>query len=361
MMDRFDIGKRIMELRKERGITQEKLATMVGVSAGAVSKWETGNASPDIFLLSPLARALDTSIDVLLCHQDNLNEEELGSIKKELMETFLHKGYENGEKKCRVYMKEYPNCYGLKYIAAGYLQMYIMLAENQTEDFISHKMDECAVLFKEAAEGSDIKYKAAAWFSLASLEMSRENYDESEKALNEMPDISVSKSTLIPELKIRQCKLNEAETACKGQLMHYLFQTTLMLTSLFKIARKRKDYTKALFYIESAWKLEKEYHVGLCSAACNCSKLYMDMGKFDEASKWFGEYVESLLGYGYDNSNNPYFNGVELEVKPDGQAIIRKKLYASIIEEEDFKPLSGYTDYEKAIEALREQLMTNEK
>ena len=65
-MNSFNIGDKILKLRKENNITQEQLANMVGVTAGAVSKWENGNSTPDITLLAPLARALDTSLDVLL-------------------------------------------------------------------------------------------------------------------------------------------------------------------------------------------------------------------------------------------------------------------------------------------------------
>ena len=61
-MNSFNIGDKILKLRKENNITQEQLANMVGVTAGAVSKWENGNSTPDITLLAPLARALDTSL-----------------------------------------------------------------------------------------------------------------------------------------------------------------------------------------------------------------------------------------------------------------------------------------------------------
>ena len=54
------IGKKIIELRKTRGMTQEQLAAALGVTAPAVSKWETDSSYPDITLLCPLARALGT-------------------------------------------------------------------------------------------------------------------------------------------------------------------------------------------------------------------------------------------------------------------------------------------------------------
>lgn len=43
-MDELEIGKKILMLRKEKNITQEELALKVGVSVGAVSKWENGNS-----------------------------------------------------------------------------------------------------------------------------------------------------------------------------------------------------------------------------------------------------------------------------------------------------------------------------
>ena len=39
---KLSIGTNIQRLRRARGLTQEQLADAVGVSAAAVSKWETG-------------------------------------------------------------------------------------------------------------------------------------------------------------------------------------------------------------------------------------------------------------------------------------------------------------------------------
>ena len=38
----MELGKKIYELRRERGVTQEELAAELGVTAAAVSKWEKG-------------------------------------------------------------------------------------------------------------------------------------------------------------------------------------------------------------------------------------------------------------------------------------------------------------------------------
>lgn len=61
----FSIGETIRALRLERTITQEKLAEQLNVSAPAVSKWERGEAYPDIMLIPKLAELLVVSTDKL--------------------------------------------------------------------------------------------------------------------------------------------------------------------------------------------------------------------------------------------------------------------------------------------------------
>ena len=58
------LSERISALRKERGLTQEQLGKMVGVSSQAVGKWEKGGA-PDVELLPVLSRQLGVTIDAL--------------------------------------------------------------------------------------------------------------------------------------------------------------------------------------------------------------------------------------------------------------------------------------------------------
>ena len=82
----MDLGTRISELRREKGMTQEQLAKLVGISAPAVSKWETGSSCPDITLLCPLARALDTNVDTLLQFEEELSQERLDEYLNEILE-----------------------------------------------------------------------------------------------------------------------------------------------------------------------------------------------------------------------------------------------------------------------------------
>ena len=61
----MSLSSNIKRLRLDKNLTQEQLATKLGVSAQAVSKWETSETYPDGALLVPLANELEVSLDEL--------------------------------------------------------------------------------------------------------------------------------------------------------------------------------------------------------------------------------------------------------------------------------------------------------
>lgn len=60
------LARNINRYRKDKGLTQEELAKLLGVSFQAVSKWENAQTMPDISLLPELSKALGKSVDKLL-------------------------------------------------------------------------------------------------------------------------------------------------------------------------------------------------------------------------------------------------------------------------------------------------------
>lgn len=61
----MSIGKNIAKFRKTKGLTQEALGEMLGVTNQAVSKWESEVSMPDIMLLPQIAAALGITLDDL--------------------------------------------------------------------------------------------------------------------------------------------------------------------------------------------------------------------------------------------------------------------------------------------------------
>lgn len=79
-----NLGERIVTLRKEMNLSQEALAEQIGVSRQAISKWERGEASPDIQNLAALAERFGMSIDEFVHAEEELSEKKIKLVGLEL-------------------------------------------------------------------------------------------------------------------------------------------------------------------------------------------------------------------------------------------------------------------------------------
>lgn len=74
MINKSHFGKRIAALRRKAGLSQTELAEKLGVTSQAVSKWECGNAIPDVELLLELSHLYRCSVNDMLEDRDLLFE-----------------------------------------------------------------------------------------------------------------------------------------------------------------------------------------------------------------------------------------------------------------------------------------------
>ena len=80
----MNLNGTIRRLRRAKGLTQEQVAQALGVSGPAVNKWERGACCPDLALLAPLARLLDTDLNTLLSFREELTGAEIAAFTEEL-------------------------------------------------------------------------------------------------------------------------------------------------------------------------------------------------------------------------------------------------------------------------------------
>ena len=70
----IEVANKLVKLRKENGLSQEELASKLGISRQAVSKWERAEASPDTDNLICLAKLYNVSLDDLLKTDETVEE-----------------------------------------------------------------------------------------------------------------------------------------------------------------------------------------------------------------------------------------------------------------------------------------------
>ena len=73
----MNIGERLLELRKQKGLSQEEVADQVGVTRQTVSKWEVGESKPDFDKIIPLCDLFSITTEELLRGEKRKEEQQV--------------------------------------------------------------------------------------------------------------------------------------------------------------------------------------------------------------------------------------------------------------------------------------------
>ena len=79
----MSIGTNIKRIRREKGITQEKLAELLGITPSAISQWETDRVLPDITQIPLLCSIFDVTSDEILGISNDSKMQEIDKIQDE--------------------------------------------------------------------------------------------------------------------------------------------------------------------------------------------------------------------------------------------------------------------------------------
>ncbi len=74
-VDYFAIGQRIKQVRRDRGMTQERLAEALSVSVGYISQIERGDYSPSVTLALKLAKLCQVSVEDIFSYEEDVRNE----------------------------------------------------------------------------------------------------------------------------------------------------------------------------------------------------------------------------------------------------------------------------------------------
>lgn len=129
----MNIGSNLRRLRREKDMTQEELADILGVSFQAVSKWERGDSYPDITILPGIASFFGVSVDALLGMDEIRKAEELAALKKRAWQQHHAGDLDAAAAILREGLKTYPNNDALMLELSNYLIHY-RLREDVSQD-----------------------------------------------------------------------------------------------------------------------------------------------------------------------------------------------------------------------------------
>ena len=118
---KLTLAENIRAFRKQRGLTQEQLAEVMGVTVGAVHKWETRLSTPELTLIAELADFFEVSTDTLLGYE--MKDNRLKATTDRLGQ-YINEEDPEGMNEAERALKRFPNNFSVVYLSAVTYMMF---------------------------------------------------------------------------------------------------------------------------------------------------------------------------------------------------------------------------------------------
>lgn len=182
------IGTIIKKLRTEYNLTQDMLATAIGVTPQAISRWEAGGGYPDIELLPALADFFSVSTDVLLGYKLSEREEKIANIKKE-MERISEVGtIEERIAFARNALSRYPSDYEIKENLA--VCLCFSWFDTKDDSLLTEAENLCNSIIRDCRD-EDIRYDSIN--TLISIYAETKRWDKASETVNLLTPLKYSR------------------------------------------------------------------------------------------------------------------------------------------------------------------------
>lgn len=203
-MTNINIGNKIRELRKKKGITQEMLASVLSVSPQAVSKWESGLTYPDMEMIPVIAGYFEVSLDILF----EYDVREMKAKIEKIIDDAWEYCFDDTAKYIEIIkdaLQEYP---GNEELLMALLNEYEYILRDK--DDTSHLDEMIEISQKIITESTDFARVCGAKETQASVYLKKGEYRKAKEVLETLPqDYSIRNDIIAFRLSGRD-KLNGA-------------------------------------------------------------------------------------------------------------------------------------------------------
>ena len=328
-MERIAVGKILQGLRKAKGITQEQLSEVLGVSTAAISKWENEQMYPDISYFPILARFFNVSIDCLFGFTNDLSEQEYEDNLKECVELFKTGDYEKGLEKIKHLTYLFPTNDRLRVNLTSAVIPYLALAENQNlrREIALNLVELCQVC-------ADKELQVQKHFILAHLFMLTGQYQEAatdtiimrNNASKDNVDIS-NGLMLKAEIPNTIDRINSSIEILSAQIIYELRNKISYLQKENNLKDALALLMKQVSLVELL-ELDRSYNYMLYM---NIAYLCCRLGKLNEAQ----QATEKFVGLFYEN---PIANDILYQICRTG---FQSAEFSKIKDTQEFKSLQS--------------------
>lgn len=348
------IGGTIAALRKARNLTQEQLAQQLGVSAPAVSKWETDSSYPDITLLCPLARALGTTVDTLLQFQPTLSDEAVTEQINHVMDLAMKQDLPGAQSRLEELLRQYPGCAALQHMAAVAYQSFEIFFPNAEESLRIRWRSAKRELLEQLRSAGTPAYWQTATFQLAGLAIADGDLEAGADLLKELPEHTVDPTGVWASYYLKKEQPEEALKLIQKQLYRLVHQ---VLTDLcFMMDSRMSPGPDRLLPVCRAYRATAEAFGFPDMSGAPMMEAWLRLGRPEEAARCFARYVDIALAPAVLPDKDLFTPGMNWQDRENIQATtpaMRRLLLQAVQQEEIFRPLFDQPEFAAALEKLK--------
>ena len=151
---KLSLSENISKLRKQRSMTQERLAEALGVTFASVSKWERGVATPELNLIAKMADLFGVSFDAMVGYE--VQNGNIIALEKRIHQLQSEKKYDDAVAEAEKALIRYPNDFRIVYRCGEVYEFAGIERSNETYIYRGIELLERAVLLLSQNVDPDI-------------------------------------------------------------------------------------------------------------------------------------------------------------------------------------------------------------
>lgn len=366
-MKELKIGRRLVEHRYRRGITQDELAEFMGVSKASVSKWETASTYPDITLLPRLAAFFNISIDELIGYEPQMEKEDIRRLYRQLSRDFFGKPFDEVMDSCRKLVKNYYSCAPLLFQLGSLYVNHCMLAGSPEK--VAGVLEEAVSLFTRIrSECDDISLQTQALYMEAFCHLKLGRADETHRLLSASPVFRMAAEPLLACSYQMMGDLREAKRVLQAGIYQTVIELLNLLNSYTELCGEDIDAFEEtcgrLLAIAESFHL-KELHPGiLLSLYLSIAQGYVRYGKNEKALEILMLYTALARSaiYPLCLHGDAYFDLLDSWLEenlilgnalPRDEAVMQKSIVEALDGNPAFSPISDNVQFKHMIRQLK--------
>lgn len=366
MKSSISIANNIARIRKENKLTQEDLASFLGVTKASVSKWETGQSYPDIELLPRIATYFGISIDELVGYEPQMSRQDIRTACANLRTAFAEEPFATAHGKCQKYVHDYFACYPLlMQIAALYLNHIDLADPEERSALIEETVELCERVRHGSTSSSHIRQAEAVEAMLSLVE------GDAQKAHDLLADAALPDTGADILLARAYSALGQADKA-DGTLQAMIYQALVLnLNRLMDLAmlyaanpeKLKLVHERALKLID-AFDLEACY-VNIAATHFAFATAFIMGGNTDDAIRCLEDYERSCraLEFPLKLHGDEFFDKIDEWLEemndagtsaPRDETLIKQSMLTGVVANPAFAPLEDDSRFKRIVKSLEE-------